>query len=566
MNLLHRRNCQVSPIISLCCPLVAGVACCLLAAPARGQTPGAAEAPALSSPAAGSGPADPRADLSVNPPTSPPASPVDPRLQAALDILREKGLLTDKEYENALRRRQAEVAAAAKPAPRGEPPPKVPPTAEPPAKTPPTAGPPPKAPSRAESPRAVTGKFEMSLYGFVELDGIYDTTQSFNELAGNNLIARPGTFAAEHGRALATVRNSRLGFKVQTPQWHRASLHGTLEFDLLGNQPPGASEIQTFVNDTFRVRHAFVELKTPWLNVLIGQSWQLFGWQSYFHPATVAIQGVPGQLYSRAPQLRLSHMFEAGGVQIEAAIAAARSPQRDSAVPDGQAGVRLRSSRWQGVHSTGSTGTAIDGAAIGFSGALRRFSLAVPTAVPPGNADTKSVLGWGFSVDAVLPIVPARERRAFAVTANGSFVRGTGIADFYTGLTGGVGFPSQLTKGYAPNFTDIDNGIALYTPDLQLETVGWQSFLVGLQIYLPPRGLLWLAGNFSQMDGTNITDFAAASASGVILRSRWADVNVFADVMPGLRLGAEYSWFWQQYDDTTQAWNHRVQLSAFYIF
>ena len=68
------------------------------------------------------------------------------------------------------------------------------------------------------------------------------------------------------------------------------------------------------------------------------------------------------------------------------------------------------------------------------------------------------------------------------------------------------------------------------------------------------------------MDGTNITDFAAASASGVILRSRWADVNVFADVMPGLRLGAEYSWFWQQYDDTTQAWNHRVQLSAFYIF
>ena len=469
---------------------------------------------------------------------------IDLKLQAALDILREKGVLTDKEYETALQRRQAEAIPSALPA---------------------SAPAPVPAPNLAS---VLTGKFDMSMYGFIELDGIFDSTQSFNELAGNALVARPGTFAGEHGRTLVTMRNSRLGFKVRTPQWQKVSLHGTFEFDLLGNQPPTATELQTFVNDTFRVRHAFVELRSPWVNVLIGQSWQLFGWQSFFHPATVAIQGVPGQVYSRAPQLRLSHIFQAGTVQIETALAAARSPQRDSAVPDGQAGVRLSFDRWKGVHSVGSTTTTVDSASIGFSGALRYFSLAVPTAAPPGNADTNSALGWGVSVDAVLPVIPASERRAWALTLNGSLVRGTGIGDFYTGLTGGVAFPASppLVKGYAPSFTDIDNGIALYTTDLKLATVGWQSFLVGLQLYLPPRGKLWLASNFSQMDATNTTDFTPSSTSGVLMRSRWADVNVFADVMPGLRLGVEYSWFWQQYDDAGEAQNHRFQLSAFYIF
>ena len=139
---------------------------------------------------------------------------IDLKLQAALDILREKGVLTDKEYETALQRRQAEAIASALPA---------------------SAPAPVPAPNLAS---VLTGKFDMSMYGFIELDGIFDSTQSFNELAGNALVARPGTFAGEHGRTLVTMRNSRLGFKVRTPQWQKVSLHGTFEFDLLGNQPP----------------------------------------------------------------------------------------------------------------------------------------------------------------------------------------------------------------------------------------------------------------------------------------------------------------------------------------
>src|SRR5581483_9392857 len=57
--------------------------------------------------------------------------------------------------------------------------------------------PPANAPNAPTPPVAdkhlVTGsKWDMSLYGFIELDSAYDTTESFNDLAANGTIARPG--------------------------------------------------------------------------------------------------------------------------------------------------------------------------------------------------------------------------------------------------------------------------------------------------------------------------------------------------------------------------------------
>jgi len=504
--------------------------CLLMTAPLAVPASGLAQVPA----------AGPRfgSDLAAvpdGPPPLPPPAFADERLQVALELLREKGILSSKEYEAALAgRREAE----------------------------------PQAPQS----RVLTGKFDISLYGFVELDAIYDSTQSFNELAGNALIAPPGSFAGEHGRTLLTVRNSRLGFRLRTPEFHQVLASAQMEFDLLGNQPPGATELQTFVNDTFRIRHAFIEVQSPWVNLLFGQFWQLFGWQSFFHPATVAIQGVPGQIYSRAPQLRLSRVFRTDPINVELAVALGRAPQRDSMTPDGQAGLRLSVNSWKGVHSIGSTGTSIDAASLGVSGVLRQFSLADPTATSEATA-VQSALGWGVSIDAMLPLVPARERRAGAVTLTGSFVRGTGIADLYTGLTGGVAMPNTppLPRGYGP--LDIDSGLAVYRHDLSLGTVSWQSFLIGAQLYLPPGGKLWLASAFSQLASENTTDFLAVNpmapssyTNAVFTQSRWADVSLFADVTPALRFGAEYSWFWQLYHDGGGATNHRFPFSAFYIF
>lgn len=418
-----------------------------------------------------------------------------------------------------------------------------------------------------EAPRPLTSKWDAALYGFVEFDGIADSTQSFDELAGNKLVARPGSFAGDNGRTLFTLRNSRIGFKLKAPAYHGLLASAMLEMDFLGNQPPTASEGQLFGNPTFRIRHFNLKLETPYVDILVGQYWQLFGWQSYFHPNTVAIQGVPGQVYSRSPQVRLTRTFKGDLASLDLAVAMSKGPQRDSMAPDGQAGIKLNVNRWKGLHTTGSTGTAVDAMSLAVSGALRRFELPELSSAPRSSL---SQLGWGVSVDALVPLYGATERRAWAATLNASYVRGTGIADFYTGLTGGVGFPATLADGktYSAHvdpgligFEALDPATAGY-----VRTVDWQSFLLGLQLYLPPGGRWWISGNFSQMDGNADQFVSAKNLNAVFTQSRWADVNLFWDVTPAVRLGVEYSWFYQKYGDGIEATNHRGQLSAFFLF
>jgi hypothetical protein len=52
-----------------------------------------------------------------------------------------------------------------------------------------------------------------------------------------------------------------------------------------------------------------LRLETPVVDVLAGQYWAVLGWATTYHPNSVQIQGLPGQVFSRAPQLRLSHLF-----------------------------------------------------------------------------------------------------------------------------------------------------------------------------------------------------------------------------------------------------------------
>jgi len=338
-----------------------------------------------------------------------------------------------------------------------------------------------------------------------------------------------------------------------------------LEMDFLGNQP-AVSEAAFIANPTFRFRHFNLKLETPYVDVLLGQYWQLFGWQSYFHPSTVAIQGVPGQIYSRSPQIRLSHAFKQDPVTVEVAVAASRPPQRNSATPDGQFGLRAQLNQWKGVHSMGSTGTAIDPLALGVSAVVRRFDLPEFSATPKNDVSRN---GWGISIDALLPVLPAHgNQRGNALTLNGSVVTGAGIADLYTGLTGGVSFPALPNPGMvmpAPVYTpDVDNGLIVFDANGELHTIQWTSVLFGVQYYLPPDGKIFVSSNYSFMQSDNAA--ANGRAAAVFKESKWADGNLFFDLNAAVRLGLEYSWFNQTYADGTDTTNHRVQLSGFYIF
>lgn len=406
----------------------------------------------------------------------------------------------------------------------------------------------------------IASKFAASFYGFVELDAIRDSTQSFNDLAGNGPIAH-GNYSASHPRTIFGVRNSRLGFKLNGPDSDLVRTSAILEMDFMGNQPSPISEGGFVTSPTFRIRHFAVKLETPFVDVLLGQYWQLFGWQSMYHPNTVEVQGVPGQVYSRSPQIRLQRAIKTDAVTIELAAAAVRPAQRDSGIPDGQAGLRLTLNHWKGLHTAGGTGTAVDGASVAVSGIYRRFEVA---SFEPNPSTSRKKGGSGVSIDALLPLVPATsERKANALTLTGSFVRGTGIADLYTGLTGGLTFPTLAS--YSPN---VDNGLVAFDGQGELHTINWYSYLVGAQYYLPPSGRVWLSANFSAMRSTNIDSFAelAGAAGKVFNRSYWADGNVFVDVNQAVRLGAELAWFRQDYVDGQSARNYRGQVSAFYIF
>ncbi len=416
------------------------------------------------------------------------------------------------------------------------------------------------------------GKFSAQIYGFVEADTIHDSTQSFQDLAGNGNIAKPGSYAGDHGRETFSVRNSRFGIRMTGPSTETIRTSAMLEMDFLGNQPnspngsnPSVSQGAFYGNPTFRIRHFNFKVETPVVDVLLGQYWQLFGWQSTFHPATVEIQGVPGQIYSRAVQARISKHVHSDPLDFEIAVAAARPPQQDSQTPDLHGGLKFTLNHWTGWHSNGAAGGAIDGLSLGVSGVYRDFNVQELSAKPAGS---HSASGYGVSIDALLPIIPATAKdNSNALTINASFVSGVGIADLFTGLTGGVVTGTLTTATGTTAFTgDVDSGLVAYDANGMLHAIQWTSVLVGLQYHLPVAGL-WVAANYSQMHSNNSTQFGgAAGPGGVFDQSRWYSGNLFWDASKAVRFGGEFAHFEQTYGDGVKAKNDRVQASAFYIF
>jgi hypothetical protein len=510
------------------------------------------------------------------PPTSPPSPPFPPPPAQAsstsgalvefssLRLMRDKGLITQAEYDSAM----ADLA--------------------------PSTG------ARAqEATSLVVGRWSTTLYGFAEADFIHDSTQSFNDLAGNAQVQRPGghpppppaaqtTYAGDNGRTTFSVRNSRFGLRIRAPETSGIRVSGMLEMDLLGTQLPigtgnpyNGSENSFFTSPTLRVRHAMMRVETPVIDVLAGQYWHLFGWQSVYHPNTVEIQGVPGQLYSRTPQLRLSKTLHWDVGTLEIAAAAMRPPARDSEVPELEGGLRFALAKWTGVTTNGATGTSVMPASIAVTGDARHITL--PEFSPlPKQSVSKDMSA--IAVDAFVPVLPASdEKEGNALSLNAEAATGYGIADLYTGLTGGMGFPTvPNTTGLNPAPTypqDIDNGIVVYDLQGNLHAIQWTSLLVGLQYYLPGvGGRLWISANYSRMQSANTLNYARLTAltnpqqsyyvSAAQVRSSedWFDVNLFAQPVPALRVGLEYARFYDSYVDGVLAINDRVQLSGFLLF
>jgi hypothetical protein len=470
-------------------------------------------------------------------------------------------------------------------APPAAPPPGEAPLAEPPAPAPPSDVPPPPAEVMPPPPPVVVmppkppvvSKFQAELYGFVEFDAIRDSTQSYQEIAGNApIIHTPAPTAAQvmagtapttpyganHSRLTFSPRNSRFGVKLKGPDSPKLKPSAVMEMDFLGNQPSPLSEAGLLANGTFRIRHMYLKLETPFVSVIAGQTWNLFGWGAAFFPNSVQIMGLPGQIFNRTPQLRLAHAFKTDDITVEIAVAASRPGQRDGGVADSVGGLRLAFNNWKGVHTANSTGTSIDGGGIGVSGIYRHLDV---NGFPGSGVTSKGKNAGGMSVDAMIPIIPVTGTdKGNGLTLTGSFVFGTGIGDLYTGLTGGTGVVNPTPTDPATYTPNIDGGIVVYDTGLNLHTIDWLSYMGGLQYYIP-CGCAWISANYSHLQSKNLKDLFPAKAT-VFDKSDWGDVNLFWDVNAAARIGVEVSYAQQKYLDGSKGHDWREQVGLFYIF
>lgn len=408
---------------------------------------------------------------------------------------------------------------------------------------------------------------KVTLYGFAELDAIYDSTQSFTELQGNAAIAKYGTSAGDDGRIQYGARNSRLGFKIESPETASGiKATGNLEMDFLG-AANGSSESGIYGAPTMRMRHGFLKLQTPIIDALFGQTWTVFGASMAFTPATVDIQGVPAEAYQRILQIRLGKTIKfTDDIKFEIEVAALRPFQRDSGMPDLGGFVRLDFNQWKGYKATGSTGGDDSGIAIAFSALTRKFkALKSPAA---NDTDYQTATGSAIALDLIIPIIPSSKKaRANGLTFTAEATTGSGYSDVFTSYNAGVSaIGAPTSTGYSPG-VGLDAGPAAFnTTTHALETIDAKSLLLSLQYFTPlDGGNVWLSALYGTLQSDNATYFASNAAA--IPDIRMVGVHLFWDVTQAARLGLSWSKTRERFgDNSVPRTNDRVQLSGFYIF
>jgi hypothetical protein len=419
---------------------------------------------------------------------------------------------------------------------------------------------PPEAESHAGRP-VLYGKrsdWNIDFYGYARFDGIVDSTQSFDDGIQPNLIARAGTYRGDHRRAILTARDSRFGVEINAPELDGIKTHGQLELDFYGLQVSDAKKHDQVVFGPLRIRHAYVKVETSIIDVLAGQYYDVFGWGSHFYPATVGYLGVPGQIYHRNPQLRIEKTIDAGGLEVAAAVAAARPGQRDAGgYPDGQGGLRLGYKGWSGVATPGFGRASLAPISVGVSGMYRHFE--VPVFQPDPGSEAATTNGYGVAAQMLLPVIPASslDNKGNSLTLTGEFSIGTGIAEMYTGMDGGSRFPLLPNPSMAnPALVypqNIDPGLVTFDRNFTIQTINWKAFVAGLQYYLPiGNGRVWLSGIYSRIWSDNIKKLTPApSWGGIFTRMEYIDANVGFDITPAVAVGLSFQTVKQTFADVS---------------
>ena len=418
----------------------------------------------------------------------------------------------------------------------------------------------------------------LRLYGFVETDNIYDTTQSYAEeqdsvapVTRNTISKSAGTTGASNlggtrGRDIMSVRNSRLGLELNVPaQDNGIKGKAVFEMDFLGNaavnttpgSTPGAqSERDYFNNPSARVRHAYVEVAKDELAAKLGQYWSLLGWQPYYFPGEAVVLPGVGQLYRRFAQARVTDTHVFGDWTLESAADAAKPAEMNSGSPEWHAGVRFASTKYKGASIAGA-GTSMVGLSAGVSAAL----------IPIRTATAGNPTGGAVAMDVLVPIIPSSDGKSRDNTliwaAEGVTGRGVGGLEM-AGLTFGV--PGVTAAGSNAG-TAIDSGIAgVDTSGSNIQLIQMRAWRTHLQYSLSKFST---SVGYAQVEARNLDRFAAnAAAFALYPKLQYAYVSVFYDPATWLRFAGEVNQTKATFNDPNNRYarNNRYQMSAYFMF
>ncbi len=451
------------------------------------------------------------------------------------------------------------------------------------------------------------GKWVTTMYGFVQVDTVYDTTNSYNNWPFNaapaNAQVASGSGAG--GSALGTglgstidsprfgmdVNNSRIGFALSSPVYNGYKLRALLEMDFLANPGEGLNTtgLGYITNPIFRIRHFFLDVTTPsWGNVLVGQYWSLFGMQPYNIQNNLQIAPGPGTAYGRFPQIRWYKNFHFDqGLMLEPAAAVMTPPTTTGGMPSFTEALKLSDSNMMSEMMIGDTGKGQFPASISISGIEQNYSGYVTSTSTGTSANYHNTANTGFNswtaagaVDLLLPIIPIKDGKpGNNLTLQAEYTWGQGDAWQFPNLSFGMGGATVNTvgAGYA------GNGVIMNNQFLPLDI---QTYNADLQYYFPDDARTSIVVGFAVDNASNLQQIAGAlggfgvgvPASGAASTNAlytylqpdthltFAYVDLWHDFTPQVRAGLEFGQYDAVYTSGVNALDNRVMMSWFYLF
>jgi len=159
---------------------------------------------------------------------------------------------------------------------------------------------------------AVASAAEFSLGGFIAMYAIWDSTQMNSNLS--QPVARNNDPNNQHGRLKFSAERTRMHFTIKGPKVWGAQSTGFIEWDFDGggqeyifNGAPGGGWASPH-KARVRVRHLMFRLNWPDTELMLGQYWSLLA-DDAPEAAKPGTSGIPGMIWFREPQIRLTQKF-----------------------------------------------------------------------------------------------------------------------------------------------------------------------------------------------------------------------------------------------------------------